>query len=216
MIAWVVCIAAALLFARQVIATALAVAVQTGLATRSAEARFNALIRNTADVIAIVDADGTVVYVTPTADRIFGFAAQDLIGQHLEELVTFDDRARLRDFLARDLAQAGASAVVEARVPRGDERQRVVEIHGTNMDAEPAIGGRLLNLRDTTDRKGMEEQLKRMALHDPLTLLANRSLFRDRVEHAVAVSKRNGRGSGRDIRRPRQFQDASTTPTATP
>jgi diguanylate cyclase (GGDEF)-like protein len=32
-----------------------------------------------------------------------------------------------------------------------------------------------------------------MALHDPLTLLANRSLFRDRVEHAVAVSKRNGR-----------------------
>ena len=39
----------------------------------------------------------------------------------------------------------------------------------------------------------MEEQLKRMALHDPLTLLANRSLFRDRVEHAVAVSKRNGR-----------------------
>ena len=194
LIAWVVCIAAALLFARQAIATALAVAVQTGLATRSAEARFNALIRNTADVIAIVDADGTVSYVTPTAERIFGFAAQDLIGQRLEELVAFDDRARLREFLARDLAQAGASAVVEARVPRGDERQRVVEIHGTNMELEPAIGGRLLNLRDTTDRKGMEEQLKRMALHDPLTLLANRSLFRDRVEHAVAVSKRNGRG----------------------
>ncbi len=193
LIAWVVCIAAALLFARQAIATMLAVAAQTGLATRSAEARFNALIRNTADVIAIVDAEGMVSYVTPTAERIFGFAAQDLIGQRLEELVAFDDRARLREFLARDLAQAGASAVVEARVPRGDERQRVVEIHGTNMEAEPAIGGRLLNLRDTTDRKGMEEQLKRMALHDPLTLLANRSLFRDRVEHAVAVSKRNGR-----------------------
>ncbi len=194
LIAWVVCIAAGLLFARQAIATALAVAVQTGLASRSAEARFNALIRNTADVIAIVDAGGTVSYVTPTAERIFGFAAQDLIGQHLEELVAFDDRSRLREFLARDLAQAGASAVVEARVPRGDERQRVVEIHGTNMEAESAIGGRLLNLRDMTDRKGMEEQLKRMALHDPLTLLANRSLFRDRVEHAVAVSRRNGRG----------------------
>jgi len=194
LIAWVVCIAAGLLFARQAFATALAVAVQTGLATRSAEARFSALIRNTADVIAIVTADGTVTYVTPTAERIFGFAAQDLIGQHLEELVAFDDRARLREFLSHDLAQPGASANVEARVPRGDERQRVVEIHGTNMDSEPAIGGRLLTLRDTTDRKGMEEQLKRMAFHDPLTLLANRSMFRDRVEHAVAVSKRNGRG----------------------
>ena len=194
LIAWVVCIAAGLLFARQAIATALAVALQTGLATRSAEARFNALIRNSADVIAIVTAEGTVTYVTPTAERIFGFAAQDLIGQHLEELVAFDDRARLREFLSHDLAEAGASANLEARVPRGDERQRVVEIHGTNMDSEPAIGGRLLNLRDTTDRKGIEEQLKRMAFHDPLTLLANRSLFRDRVEHAVAVSKRNGRG----------------------
>ncbi len=193
LIAWVVCIAAGLLFARQVIVTALAVAVQTGLATRSAEARFNALIRNTADVIAIVAADATVIYVTPTAERIFGFPAQDLIGQHLDELLVFDDRARMREFLALELAQSGAAGVVEARVPRGDERQRVVEIHGTNMDHEPAIGGRLLNLRDMTDRKGMEEQLKRMALHDPLTLLGNRALFRDRVEHAVAVSKRNGR-----------------------
>jgi len=192
-IAWVVCIAAGLLFARQAIAAALSVAVQTGLATRSAEARFNALIRNTADVIAIVDADGTVSYVTPTAGRIFGLPAQELIGQHVDELAVFEDRARLREFVANDLAKPGASGVVEVRVPRGDERQRVIEIHGTNMDAEPAIGGRLLNLRDMTDRKGMEEQLKRMALHDPLTLLANRSLFRDRVEHAVAVSKRNGR-----------------------
>jgi len=193
LIAWVVCISAGLLFARQAIATALSVAVQTGLATRSAEARFNALIRNTADVIAIVTPDGIVSYVTPTAERIFGFPAQDIISQHLEELVTFDDRARVREFLAHDLAQAGASAAIEVRVPRGDDRQRVVEIHGTNMQDERAIGGRLLNLRDTTDRKGMEEQLKRMALHDPLTLLANRSLFRDRVEHSVAVSKRNGR-----------------------
>ncbi len=194
LIAWVVCIAAGLLFARQAITTARAVAVQNGLATRSAEARFSALIRNTADVIAIVTAEGTVTYVTPTAERIFGFAAEDLIGQRLEELVAFDDRARLREFLSQDLAKPGESANVEARVPRDDERQRVIEIHGTNMDSEPAIGGRLLTLRDTTDRKGMEEQLKRMAFHDPLTLLANRSMFRDRVEHAVAVSKRNGRG----------------------
>jgi len=194
LVAWVVCIAAALLFARQAMATGLAVALQTGLATRSAEARFSALIRNTADVIAIVDSDGRLSYLTPTAERIFGQAPAALISRPLMELVVFEDRARLRDFLVRDLAQAGVSASVEARIPRGEDKHRIVEIHGTNMESEPAIGGRLLNLRDMTDRKGMEEQLKRLALHDPLTLLANRSLFRDRLEHAVAVSKRNGRG----------------------
>src|SRR5688572_16544607 len=140
LIAWVVCVASGLLFARQAIATALSVAAQTGLAARSAEARFNALIRNTADVIAIVTTDGTISYVTPTAERIFGFLAQDMIGQRLDELVAFDDRAHLREFLAQGLASPGSSGVMEARVPRGDERQRVVEIHGTNMESEPAIG----------------------------------------------------------------------------
>jgi diguanylate cyclase (GGDEF)-like protein len=55
-------------------------------------------------------------------------------------------------------------------------------------------GGRLLASRDPTDRKDIEEQLRRLAFHDPLTLLANRALFRDRVEHALAVSKRSDRG----------------------
>jgi diguanylate cyclase (GGDEF)-like protein/PAS domain S-box-containing protein len=192
--AWVICIAAGLLFARQAIATGLTVAMQIGLARRSAEARFSALIRNTNDVIAVVDSDGRINYLTPTAERIFGQPVPALTGRPLAELVAFEDRPRLREFLRRDLGQDGASANVEARIPRGDDKYRIVEIHGTNMDAEPAIGGRLLNLRDMTDRKGMEEQLKRLALHDPLTLLANRSLFRDRLEHAVAVSKRNGRG----------------------
>jgi diguanylate cyclase (GGDEF)-like protein/PAS domain S-box-containing protein len=191
--AWVVCVAAGLLFARQAIATGRAVALQTGLATRSAEARFSALIRNTNDVIAIVDSDGRINYLTPTAERIFGQPVPALTGRPLAELVAFEDRARLREFLRRDLGQNGASANVEARIPCGDDKYRSVEIRGTNMDAEPAIGGRLLNLRDMTDRKGMEEQLKRLAQHDSLTLLANRSLFRDRLEHAVAVSKRSGR-----------------------
>ncbi len=192
--AWTVCLVAALLFARQALAGGQSVAEQAGLLRRSAEARFAALIRNTADVIAIVDSGGTFQYLTATAERIFGQPAPALLGRKLAELVAFDDRARLRDFLARDLAPEGAASHLEVRVPRGDEKQRIVEIHGSNMSHEPAIGGFLLNLRDSTDRKGMEEQLKRLALHDPLTLLGNRSLFRDRLEHALAVSKRNGRG----------------------
>jgi len=60
--------------------------------------------------------------------------------------------------------------------------------------ASEALGARLLNSRDATNSKDLEEQLRRLAFHDPLTLLANRALFRDRVEHALAVSKRSDRG----------------------
>ena len=60
-------------------------------------------------------------------------------------------------------------------------------------DVDAAVS-RLPGLRDTGDRKDIEEQLRRLAFHDPLTLLANRALFRDRVDHALAVSKRSDRG----------------------
>ena len=65
---------------------------------------------------------------------------------------------------------------------------------GQAMQATAAFSRRLLTSRDATHRKDIEEQLRRLAFHDPLTLLANRALFRDRVEHALAVSKRSDRG----------------------
>ena len=63
---------------------------------------------------------------------------------------------------------------------------------GAVSDVDAAVS-RLPGMRDTGDRKDIEEQLRRLAFHDPLTLLANRALFRDRVEHALAVSKRSDR-----------------------
>src|SRR5207247_7357702 len=43
---------------------------------------------------------------------------------------------------------------------------------------------------DISERKALEEQLRQLAFHDPLTLLANRNLFRDRVQHAVTLAQR--------------------------
>ncbi|MDH4260220.1 MAG: EAL domain-containing protein [Gammaproteobacteria bacterium] len=65
---------------------------------------------------------------------------------------------------------------------------------GRDTPAIETLGGRLLVSGKAISRKDMEEQLRRLAFHDPLTLLANRALFRDRVEHALAVSKRSERG----------------------
>ena len=52
----------------------------------------------------------------------------------------------------------------------------------------------LVDVHDVTERNALEEQLRHQAFHDPLTRLANRPLFTDRVEHALAVPRHNGRG----------------------
>ena len=52
----------------------------------------------------------------------------------------------------------------------------------------------LVDVHDVTEQNALEEQLRHQAFHDPLTSLANRPLFNDRVEHALSVRRQNGRG----------------------
>jgi len=76
-------------------------------------------------------------------------------------------------------------------VETGDRRS-TLECVGSNLTDDPAIAGLALNFRDVSERKALEEQLRKLAFHDPLTLLANRSLFWNRVEHALALAQRTG------------------------
>src|SRR6202023_3911791 len=65
---------------------------------------------------------------------------------------------------------------------------------GSNLTKDPAVQGVALNFREISERKALEEQLRQLAFHDPLTLLANHNLFRDRVQHALTLSQ-SGRNS---------------------
>jgi len=154
------------------------------------EARFASLIRNASDVIMIVDADGRIEYASPAVQRTFGLWHDDLVGRRLSEIWREADRDRIGAFLAEVTATHGVSiGPVELSV--GTKARRfILECVGSNLLDDPAVKGLALNLRDVTERKALEDQLRQLAFHDPLTLLANRSLFRNRVEHALALSRR--------------------------
>jgi diguanylate cyclase (GGDEF)-like protein/PAS domain S-box-containing protein len=163
-------------------------------ATRLVEARYASLIANAADVIMIVAADGAVRFASPAAERTLGLRAEELTGRNLVDVWGREDGDKLRLFLAEVAAAAvGTVGPVELRMERGPHRY-VIESLGSNLSADPAVQGLALTLRDVSERKALEEQLRQLAFHDPLTLLANRNLFRDRVQHALTLAQR-GRGA---------------------
>jgi diguanylate cyclase (GGDEF)-like protein len=81
---------------------------------------------------------------------------------------------------------------VELRFRQPDGSWLHAEILATNLLGDSTVRGIVLNTRDVSERKRLEEQLTHQAFHDPLTGLANRALFRDRVSHALALSQRQG------------------------
>jgi diguanylate cyclase (GGDEF)-like protein/PAS domain S-box-containing protein len=154
------------------------------------EARFASLIRNASDVIMIVDADGRIEYASPAVQRTFGLWQDDLVGRRLAEIWREADADRIAGFIA-EVAGTQGIAIGPVEIPVGTKTRRfILECVGSNLLDDPAVKGLALNLRDVTERKALEDQLRQLAFHDPLTLLANRSLFRNRVEHALALARR--------------------------
>jgi diguanylate cyclase (GGDEF)-like protein len=104
-----------------------------------------------------------------------------------------DDRSTVDRRLADVASSSGSEVAFEYRARHADGSWRTLEAIAKNLLDDLAVGGVVVNYRDVTERKVLEEQLRHQAFHDVLTGLANRSLFRDRLAHALARAVRGGR-----------------------
>jgi diguanylate cyclase (GGDEF)-like protein/PAS domain S-box-containing protein len=159
---------------------------------RSSEERFRSLVQNSVDVNMVVRADGTIAYESAAAERVLGVGPDERLNDSALEVVHPEDRAFAERLFADVMRTPGAQVSGEMRVRHVDGSWRFIEAVLKNLLDDPAVGGVVVNYRDVTARKGLEEELRRQAFHDSLTGLANRALFADRLEHALARTHRFG------------------------
>ena len=152
---------------------------------QSSRERFRSLVQNSSDVVTLVDIDTTIHYLTPSVERVLGFDPAELVGTKLTQLLHPDDVPAALAFFAEATKCAGVTAPVEWRARHRNGSWLHLETIGNNLLEDPNVGQMVLNTRDISERKALEQQLSHQAFHDPLTDLANRALFKDRVEHAL-------------------------------
>jgi diguanylate cyclase (GGDEF)-like protein/PAS domain S-box-containing protein len=161
------------------------------------EARFASLVQNSSDLITVVGADATITYQSPSSEHILGYSPQELLGTRFDLLVAQEDTGHLLQLLADGPAYArGEGQVIECTLRGRDGEARQFEILHTNLLDDEHVRGIVLNARDISERKTFEEQLAHQAFHDPVTNLANRALFVERVRHAIGRARREDRRLG--------------------
>ena len=167
---------------------------------RQSEARFRSLVAHSSDLITVLDAHGTVTYQSPSVERVLDYRPGELEGTDFARLLRKADRPRLAQILSGvgEAYVGGGSEthVIECSLRHRDGTWLEFEVQHTDLLEDEHVRGIVLNSRDVSERKAFEDQLAHQAFHDPVTSLANRALFADRVQHAIMRSIRGGRAIG--------------------
>jgi PAS domain S-box-containing protein len=130
------------------------------------EAQFRSLIENVSDFIVVLQADGTVRYASPSFEREVG-EGSSVVGKNFLDLVTPEDRTEVEKLLIA-VREKGTPGEVEAgpiesefRIQQRGGGVRTLEVSATNLLPNPAVCGIVVNARDVTERRTLEEQLMR-------------------------------------------------------
>lgn len=165
-----------------------------GRLLRRLERRFQALLESAPDATVIVNSHGQIAIVNAKTEEIFGYARREIVGQPISDLIAERFRERHHQHLKgymRDAQPRPMGRNLELYGRRKDGSEFPVEISLSPLETG---AGLLVSaaIRDVTQRKRGEEELRYLADHDALTGLRNRRSFEEHLEHEVAMAARTG------------------------
>jgi diguanylate cyclase (GGDEF)-like protein/PAS domain S-box-containing protein len=163
-------------------------------------ARFEATFASSLTGMLLMDLDGRIIDSNPAIEELLGYNHGDLKGRRTSEFVHPDDRSDRRSEYLEMVAVGQRSMRLEHRFVARDGAVVWVEVSASLVrDSDGRKSFSIAMIQDVTQRKKAETALvaqaalnKYHALHDSLTSLANRTLFRDRIDHAVKAARRTG------------------------
>lgn len=126
----------------------------------SSQQYYKALIEYAPDVIIVLDSDLTARFVSPSFERTFGYAANEVLGKTLFDKIHPDDVAHIQRVADTARQNPGAPTRSEYRIQHKDGHWMYIASVGTNRLDDASIGGTVINLRDISDSKEADRILR--------------------------------------------------------
>jgi len=123
------------------------------------ETRFRSLIENALDVIAVLRADGVILFLSPSVERVLGYAPEEMIGRNAFDFVHPEERDGVLARMKMARTDSGAPLTASFRFLSEAGDWRVLEAIGRNLTNAPEVGGVVINCRDVTERYEAERRL---------------------------------------------------------
>ena len=152
---------------------------------------FRLITEHAADMIAVVDVTGKRLFNSPAYQRVLGYSSEELRSSSPLEQIHPDDQRKVME-AADQARRTGIGKKLEYRIRHKNGTWLVLESTASAVRDERGQVDKLVIInRDVTERKLAEARLEHTALHDALTDLPNRAMFRDRLHRAFERSKKN-------------------------
>ena len=158
---------------------------------RQSEEKYRTILENIQEGYFEVDLAGNFTFFNDSLCRNLGYSKEELMGMNNRQYTDKEHSKKLFQAFNK-VYNTGEPTEFDWQIIRKDETKRYVEASVLlQKDSSGKPTGFRGIVHDVTERKQTEQQLNHMATHDVLTGLPNRMLFIDRLEVALAQSKRN-------------------------
>ena len=127
---------------------------------RESEEYFRLLIENICEIISIIDAEGTIIYMSPSNEKFSGYKSEELVGRNSLEFIHPDDSPGVVQALTALVREPGSTGKVEYRIRHKDGSWRYVQAMGINLLDHPSLSAIVVNATDLTDFKLAEQALR--------------------------------------------------------
>ncbi len=127
-------------------------------ALKASEIRFRSLIENASDMVTVLDKGGIMRFSSPSVQRQLGYQPDELLNRSCFEIIHPQDRAKAASAIQDALSDPTTAVTVECRVQHRDGSWRILQTIGQNVPDMAPDGFIVLNSRDITESRALEEQ----------------------------------------------------------